>query len=160
MKIGVFPGSFDPITCGHLDIIERASKIFDKVIVGVFVNIHKTPAFSLEERVAFIKEVTSDIPNVTVDSSEGLLVDFVRKKQANIIIRGIRSGTDMEYELQAAYANRMQDKNIETLFITSSSEYCYVSAKTVRELAKFGGNIDGIVPDIINERVIKKLFIK
>lgn len=157
IKRAVYAGSFDPVTNGHLDVIERASKIVDEVIVGVFVNTSKTPSFSADERVEFLKEVTKDIINVKVESFSGLLVDYMRMKDCNLIIRGLRAISDFEYELQIALTNRDIDNNIETIFLMTSSKYCYLSSSIVKEIAKFGGNIDDFVPLSIKDRVLQKL---
>lgn len=156
MKIGVYPGSFDPITKGHLDIIKRASRLMDKVIVGVFNNTSKVPTFSVEERVEFIKQSVSDIPNVSVESFPGLLIDFMHLKEANVIIRGLRAISDFEHELQMYLTNRQLDKNIETIFFMTSSEYSYLSSSLIKEIASFGGNIDDFVPEPIKERIMQK----
>ena len=160
MKIGVYPGSFDPVTKGHLDIIKRASKFVDEVVVGVLNNTSKTPAFKVEERVEFIKRSVNSIPNVKVENFSGLLMDFVHKKGANVIIRGLRAVSDFEYEFQIALANRMQDRDVETIFLMTSSKYSFLSSSIVKELAKFGGNIQGLVSNEILDEVSKRLLIK
>jgi len=160
IKRAVYAGSFDPVTNGHLDVIKRASMILDEVIVGVFVNTNKTQSFSPEERVILLKEVTKDIPNVKVESFSGLLVEFMHSKECNLIIRGLRAISDFEYELQIALTNRDIDKNIETIFLMTSSQYCYLSSSIVKEIARFGGNIDDFVPEPIRKKVIEKLLIK
>ena len=160
MRRAVYAGSFDPVTNGHLDVIKRASLILDEVIVGVFVNTNKTQSFSPEERVILLKEVTKDIPNVKVESFSGLLVQFMHNKKCNLIIRGLRAISDFEYELQIALTNRDIDKNIETIFLMTSSQYCYLSSSIVKEIARFGGNIDDFVPEPIRQKVIEKLLIK
>ncbi len=157
MKRAVYAGSFDPITNGHLDIIHRASEIVDEVIIGVFVNTNKIPSFSAQERVDLIKEVTKDIKNVKVESFEGLLVDFMHQKDCKLIIRGLRAISDFEYELQIALTNRDIDKSIETIFLMTSSQYCYLSSSIVKEIAKFGGNIDDFIAEPIRQKVIEKL---
>lgn len=160
MKIGVYPGSFDPVTKGHLDIIKRASKFVDEVVVGVLTNTSKAPAFSVEERVDFIKRAVGSIPNVKIESFSGLLMDFVHQKGANVIIRGLRAVSDFEYEFQIALANRRQDRDVETIFLMTSSKYSFLSSSIVKELANFGGNIEGLVPGEILEEVTGKLLIK
>ena len=125
MKTAVYPGSFDPVTMGHLDIVERTSQIFDKVIIGVLNNRAKSPLFSVEERVNMLKEVTADLPNVEVQSFAGLLIDFVRKNEAQIIVRGLRAITDFEYELQMAQTNRVMAPEVDTLFLTTNLRYSY-----------------------------------
>lgn len=158
IRRGIYPGSFDPLTKGHLDIIKRASRIMDEVVVGVFINPNKTPTFSVEERVQFIKESTSEIPNIKVESFSGLLVDFMHKEDSNVIIRGLRAISDFEYELQSAIANRTQDRDIETIFLMTSAKYSYLSSSIVKDIARFGGNIEGYVPEILRERVMNKLY--
>ena len=159
MKRAVYPGSFDPCTYGHLDIIKRASQQFDEVVVAVLRNSAKTPLFSVEERVNILKEVTKDIPNVTVDSFSGLVVDFVRKSGAQVIIRGLRAMTDFEYELHMAQTNRILAPDIDTMFLITSLEYAYLSSTTVKEVAQYGGDLERFVfpfiADLLRERVRK-----
>jgi pantetheine-phosphate adenylyltransferase len=156
LRILVYPGSFDPVTNGHLDIIERAAKICDKLIVAVLVNRNKAPVFSIEERVALLKEVLDGKPNIEIAAFSGLLVDFMKKKGANTIIKGLRAVSDFEYEFQMALLNKHLDNNIETLFMMTGINYSYLSSSAVRELASHGGNIKGLVPDIIIDRIYKK----
>ncbi|MCX7951736.1 MAG: pantetheine-phosphate adenylyltransferase [Clostridiales bacterium] len=156
-KIAVYPGSFDPITNGHLDIIERSSKIFDKVIVGVLENPEKkNPLFSVSERVELIKRVTEKFDNVEVESFKGLLIDFMKKKESKIIIKGLRAVSDFEYEFQMALMNNKLDSNIETLFMMTSSQYSYLSSSSVKQVAMYGGCLKGLVPDEITQDIIKK----
>lgn len=136
MKKAIYPGSFDPLTFGHMDIINRASRIVDELVVGVLNNSAKNSLFSLEERVSMIEEMTKDIPNVTVASFDGLLVEFMNKIDATIIVRGLRAVTDFEYELQIAQANHVQDSNIETIFLTSDLSYSYLSSTIVKEIGR------------------------
>lgn len=157
MKIAVYPGSFDPITNGHLDIIKRASKVFDKVIVSILVNSSKTPCFEMEERRALIERVMGDLPNVEVDCFEGLLVNYVRKKDAHVIIKGLRAISDFEYEFQMALANTKIAPDIETLFMMTNQEYSYLSSSIVKELASLGGSLEGLVPDEIMQDIIDKV---
>ena len=157
MNIAVYPGSFDPITNGHLDIITRGSKIYDKLIVAVLVNVDKKALFSIEERVNLIKKVTKDLSNVEVISFEGLLVDFARMKNSKVILKGLRTVADFEYEFQMALMNSKLDPDIETVFMMTSSAYSYVSSSSVKQVAKFGGSIEGLVPiELIKE--IKNKF--
>lgn len=158
MNIFVYPGSFDPITNGHLDIIERASRICDKLLVAVLVNNSKKPLFTLQERVEFIKRVLKDRPDIEVESFSGLLVDFMKDKHANTIIKGLRAVSDFEYELQMALLNKTQNAEIETLFMMTSVNYSFLSSSAVRELAKNGGNIDDFVPECIKDDVLKKFM--
>ncbi len=157
MKRAIYPGSFDPCTLGHLDLIRRAAGMVDELIIGVLINKAKTPLFSVDYRVSMLKEVTKDLPNVTIESFEGLLADFARSKDATIIIRGLRSVTDFEYELQIAQTNKMLNPALETVFLTTSLEYSYLSSSTVREAGAFGGDISGFVPPEI-EPLVRERF--
>ncbi|HJC67798.1 MAG: pantetheine-phosphate adenylyltransferase [Lachnospiraceae bacterium] len=157
MKTAVYPGSFDPVTMGHLDIVERTSQIFDKVIIGVLNNRAKSPLFSVEERVNMLKEVTADLPNVEVQSFAGLLIDFVRKNEAQIIVRGLRAITDFEYELQMAQTNRVMAPEVDTLFLTTNLRYSYLSSSIVKEIAAGGGDISAFVHPYVAERMRMKL---
>ncbi len=157
MKSAVYPGSFDPTTNGHLDIIKRASKIVDKLYVAVLDNPSKTPLFTVEERVSQLKEILKDHDNVKVMSFSGLLVDFVRSVGSNIIVRGLRGVTDFSYEFQMALSNRSLDSNIETLFISADTQYLFFSSSQVKEIAFFNGNIDNMVPDIVKTELQKKM---
>ena len=156
MKIAIYPGSFDPITNGHLDIIERSSRIFDKVIVSVLHNSAKRPAFTAEERVEFIKSATEHLENVETDYFDGLLVDYAKEKSATTIVKGLRAVSDFEYEMQMALMNRRQNPEIETLFLISSSEYSFLSSSIVKEVAHLGGNLDGFVPECIKAEIYHK----
>ena len=152
MKIAVYPGSFDPITCGHLDIIKRSCELFDKVIVAVLNNTQKSPLFSVAERVELIKKCTKDIPNCEVESFSGLLVDFVHQSGANIVIRGLRAISDFEYEFQMALLNKKLAPYIETVFMVTNLNCLYISSSVVKEICHFGGNADGLIPnEIIND---------
>ena len=156
MRIGIYPGSFDPVTQGHLDIIHRASKLVDKLIIGVLVNGAKSPMFSMEARVELIRRVTGDLPNVEVEAAEGLLVDFAARTGAGILVRGLRAVTDFEYELQIAQTNHKLNPFVDTVFLTTSVEYSYVSSSIVREIASYGGDIRQFVPECIVEDIYKK----
>ena len=150
MRVAVYPGSFDPITNGHLDIIERACKIFDKLVVGVLNNKNKKPRFTSDERVMLIKKVTSHIPNVETASFDGLLVDFAREHDASVIIKGLRTVNDFEYEFQMALLDKTLDNDCETMFMMTNSKYSYISSSMVNELAGYKGDLAGLVPtDII-----------
>lgn len=157
MRVAIYPGSFDPITNGHLDIITRGSKVFDKLIVGVLVNIDKVGVFSIEERVDLIKRVTSHLENVEVISFNGLLVDLAKKNNAKVILKGLRAVSDFEYEFQMALMNSQLDSEVETLFMTTSAANSFLSSSSVKQVAKFGGDIKGLVPDDIIDDVIKKI---
>lgn len=160
MAKAVYPGSFDPVTYGHLDVIRRASVLFDEIIIGVLHNYRKSPLFSAEERVNILKEVTKDIPNITIKAFEGLSVDFVRDCQAQVIVRGLRAITDFEYELQMAQTNRILEPRIDTMFLTTSLEYAYLSSTTVKEVALFGEDISKFVPPYVAWQIALKLKAK
>ena len=157
MKTAIYPGSFDPVTFGHLDIIKRSASLADHLIVGVLNNSSKTPLFSVDERVNMIKEVTADIPNVEVLSFSGLLVDFARKHNVQVIIRGLRAVTDFEYELQMAQTNRVLAPDVDTIFLTTSLEYAYLSSTVMKEVANFDGDLSKFAPKEITDAVIEKL---
>ncbi len=145
-KRAIYPGSFDPITNGHLDIIDRSSKIFDEIIVGVLNNRQKNPLFSVDERVSMIKGLVGKYPNVSVDSFDGLLIDYAKEISASIIIRGLRAISDFEYELQIAQTNRVESGNLDTIFLTTSLNYSYLSSTIVKEFASYGADISKFVP--------------
>ena len=157
MITAVYPGSFDPATYGHLDIIKRASISFDRVIVGVLHNSAKSPLFSVEERVKILTKATKDIPNVEVKAFEGLSVNFARENHAQVIVRGLRAVTDFEYELQMAQTNRVLAPDVDTVFLTTSLEYAYLSSTTVKEVAYFDGDIHEFVPEPVVEKVREKM---
>lgn len=156
-KIAVYPGSFDPVTYGHLDIIERSSRIFDRVIVAILENPDKKSLFTREERISMLEEVTSGIENVEVDSFSGLLTHYMSTRNAKIIIKGLRAVKDYEYELQMAMINNKLDSEVETLFMMTN-KYSYISSSAVKQIAQFGGCIKGFVPDEILTRVLKKMM--
>ena len=160
MKIAVYPGSFDPITNGHLDIIERSARIVDELVVGVLNNSAKNSLFSLDERVSMIKEMTDSMPNVTVTSFNGLLVDYMREIDATIIVRGLRAVTDFEYELQIAQTNHVENPEVETIFLTTSLQYSYLSSTIVKEFASYGGDLSKFVPARFIDRIYDKYQIK
>lgn len=157
MKKAIYPGSFDPVTLGHMDVISRSAKLAKELVVVVMVNEGKRPMFSIEERVELLEQVTNDIKNVRVEYYNGLLVDFAKKEQADVIVRGLRAVTDFEYELQMAQTNRVLVPQIDTLFLTTKLEYSYLSSSIVKEVAGFGGDISRFVPDIVREQVMKKV---
>lgn len=157
MSIAAYPGSFDPITNGHLDIVRRASRIFDKVIVTVFINIGKSPMFDIEERVEMVREATRDIPNVEVESSSGLLVDFCRRRGVNVILKGLRAVSDFDYEFQMAQMNKELEDTVETLFMMTSAEHGYLSSSIVKEIARFNGDVSRFVPPGVPERLKQRI---
>ena len=159
MRTAVYPGSFDPVTLGHYDIIERTAKMVDKLIIGVLNNKAKCPLFSAQERVNMLKEVTSSLPNVEIQSFEGLLIDFVRRSHADIVVRGLRAITDFEYELQIAQTNHVENPEVETIFLTTSLQYSYLSSTIVKEFASYGGDISKFVPARFIDRIYEKYHI-
>ena len=156
MSRAIYPGSFDPMTLGHLDIIKRSAEMFDELIVGVLNNTAKSPLFSLEERVNMLKNVVSDIPNVRVAGFDGLLVDFARQNGIHIIVRGLRGVTDFEYELNIAQSNRTVAPDIDTVFLTTDTEYSYLSSSVVKEYASFGVDVSDFVPEAVRDIVRKR----
>lgn len=160
MLKAIYPGSFDPVTYGHLDIIKRSCKIVDKLVVGVLNNNAKMPLFSVEERVRMLKEVTKDLNNIAIVPFDGLLVEFARKINAALIIRGLRAITDFEYELQMSQTNHKLEPGVETMFLTTSIEYSYLSSTTVKEIAAFGGDISLFVPELIGKELKEKMKAK
>ena len=157
MLRGIYPGSFDPVTFGHVDVITRSAGKVDELIVGVLNNKAKSPLFSAEERVRMLEEITKEMPNVRIFPFEGLLVDFARKMKADLVIRGLRAITDFEYELQMAQTNHKLEPELETVFLTTSLEYSYLSSSTVKEVAAFGGDISRFVPEIVAEQIAEKM---
>ncbi len=156
MKRAIYPGSFDPLTLGHMDIIVRSARIVDELVVGVLNNSAKNSLFSLEERVSMIKEMTADIPNLSVASFDGLLVDYMKEINATIIVRGLRAVTDFEYELQIAQTNHVENPDVETIFLTTSLQYSYLSSTIVKEFASYGGDISKFVPERFIDRIYQK----
>ena len=159
MKRAIYPGSFDPLTLGHLDMIERSAKIVDELVIGVLNNSAKNSLFSLDERVSMIKEMTESMPNVTVASFAGLLVDYMKEINATIIVRGLRAVTDFEYELQIAQTNHVENPEVETIFLTTSLQYSYLSSTIVKEFASYGGDISKFVPARFIDRIYEKYHI-
>lgn len=157
MTTAIYPGSFDPVTLGHFDIIKRASKIFDHVIIGVLNNTQKTPLFSLEERVKMLQDAVSGLDNVSVESFEGLLVDFVKQKNTNVVIRGLRALTDFDLEMQMAQSNRIVAPEVDTVFLSTSLEYSYLSSSTVKEYARYGVRLEDFVPECVVSKLIDKM---
>ena len=157
MLRAIYPGSFDPVTLGHLDIIRRSASIADELIVGILNNKAKTPLFSVGERVRMLEEVTKDFPNVKIIPFEGLLVEFAKQMDAKVIVRGLRAITDFEYELQMSQTNHKIEPEIETLFLTTSLEFSFLSSTTVKEVASFGGDITQFVPEVIVKKIKEKI---
>ena len=155
-RIAVYPGSFDPITNGHMDIIRRSARTFDKLYVAVLVNSGKNPAFSIEQRMEWINKATEGLTNVYVDTFSGLLVNYLKEKNARFIIKGLRAVSDFEYEFQMALINHKLDKDTETLFMMTSGKYQYLSSSIVKEVARHGASLDGLVPDVIKEDIMLK----
>ena len=156
MTIGVYPGSFDPVTYGHLDIIKRAANLVDRLIVGVLNNNNKSPLFTTDERVNMIKEVTKDIHNVEVVYFSGLAIEFARMNQAKVMIRGLRAFTDFDSELQLAQSNRVLAQDIDTIFLATSLQHAYVSSSTSKEIALYGGDVSPFVPPVVEKEIINK----
>lgn len=152
----VYPGSFDPVTMGHIDIIERATKVVDELVIGVLVNNSKTPMFTLDERVELLKEATKEFKNVRVEKFEGTTIDFAKMNDAKIIIRGLRAVTDFVAEIQIAQTNQFIDDSIDTMFFATSLDYSFLSSSTVKEMVQFGADITGLVPEVIKNRIIEK----
>lgn len=160
MRVAVYPGSFDPVTNGHLDIIRRAAKLYDRVIVGILNNASKNPVFSAKERKEMIDEATKGIENVSCDIFSGLLVDFAKQQNASVIIKGLRTVADFEYEFQMALLNKALDPEYETVFMMTDSKFSYISSSMVKEVAKYKGELDGFVPPSIAEKIRSKYNIK
>ena len=156
MRTAVYPGSFDPVTLGHLDIIERSARIVDELVVGVLNNSSKNPLFSVEERVNMLEEVTLHLPNVRIEAFDGLLVDFAAKCHAGVAVRGLRAITDFEYELQMSQTNRIMCPELDTIFLTTDLKYAYLSSSSVKEIASFNGDISMCVPEFVAQLIYEK----
>ena len=156
-RIAVYPGTFDPVTNGHIDLVERSLRIFDNVIVAVAENPRKAPLFSIDERIAMLTKVTAKYKNVVIEGFDGLLVDYVKKKRAVGIIRGLRAVSDFEYELQMALMNRRLDNTIETVYLMPSEEYSFITSTIVREAASYGGDVSSLVPKVVVQ-MLRKMF--
>ena len=154
--VAIYPGSFDPLTNGHVDIIQRGSRLFGRIVVAVLVNLEKAPLFSVAERVSIAREVFHDWPNVEVDTFDGLLVDYARRRKASVIVRGLRAVSDFEYELQMALMNRRLNDSVETVFMMPAEPYTYVSSRLVKEVVALGGSVHGLVPDLVERRLREK----
>ena len=155
-RVAIYPGSFDPLTNGHVDIIERGARIFDVIVVAILVNAEKSPLFSKQERVAIVKEVFKGRPNVEVDTFDGLLVDYAARRQAQVIVRGLRAVSDFEVEFQMALMNRRLDPNIETVFMMPAERSSYISSRLIKEVFSLGGRVHGLVPDCVEQRLREK----
>lgn len=156
-RVAVYPGSFDPVTKGHMDIIQRAARQFDHLVVAVLNNLSKKPLFSVEERKELLREATQHLPNVEIDSFRDLLVHYMRQKQAGVIVRGIRSVTDFEYELQMASTNQKLDNEVETIFMMTNPKYSYLSSSVVKEIAMFNGDMSDLVPPVVEQALKAKV---
>jgi pantetheine-phosphate adenylyltransferase len=154
--VAIYPGSFDPLTNGHVDIIQRGSRLFDRIIVGILVNLEKAPLFTVPERVDIAREVFHGRPNVEVDTFDGLLVDYAHSKRATVIVRGLRAVSDFEYELQMALMNRRLRPEVETVFMMPAEPYTYVSSRLVKEVVALGGSVRGLVPGLVEDRLREK----
>ena len=155
-KIAIYPGSFDPLTNGHVDIIQRGSRFFDRIVIAVLINLEKAPLFTVPERVGIAREVFRDWSNVEVDTFDGLLVDYARNRKASVIVRGLRAVSDFEFELQMALMNRRLAPDVETVFMMPAEPYTYVSSRLVKEVVALGGSVNGLVPEIVERRLREK----
>jgi pantetheine-phosphate adenylyltransferase len=155
--LAVYPGSFDPLTNGHVDIISRGARLFDRIIVAILVNAEKAPLFSMDERVEIARVVFADRANVEVDTFDGLLVDYVERRQAQVIVRGLRAVSDFEFEFQMALMNRRLKPNIETVFMMPAEQYTYISSRLIKEVFRLGGSVDGLVPELVQKRLREKV---
>ena len=156
-RVAIYPGSFDPLTSGHVDIIERGARIFDSIIVAILANVEKTPLFSESERVAIIRDVFKDKPNVQVETFNGLLVDYAQRKNATALVRGLRAVSDFEYEFQMALMNRHLAPGIETVFMMPAEQYTYISSRLIKEVFALGGRVHGLVPELVEARLRDKV---
>ena len=155
--IAVYPGTFDPLTNGHVDIITRGAELFDRIIVAILVNAEKSPLFTIDERIEIIRAVFKGEPNVEVDTFDGLLVDYMERKQADVIVRGLRAISDFEFEFQMALMNRRLDAKIQTVFMMPAEQYTYISSRLIKEVVALGGRIHGLVPEIVETRLREKM---
>jgi pantetheine-phosphate adenylyltransferase len=155
--LAVYPGSFDPLTNGHVDIITRGARLFDRIIIAILINAEKSPLFTMSERVEIAREVFKDLPNVEVDTFDGLLVDFVARRKAQVIVRGLRAVSDFEFEFQMALMNQRLNGKIETIFMMPAEQYTYTSSRLIKEVFRLGGRVHGLVPDMVEERLRRKI---
>jgi len=155
--VAIYPGSFDPLTNGHIDIIQRGSRLFDRIIVGVLLNLEKAPLFTVKERVAIARDVFQGWHNVDVETFDGLLVDFAHKKDASVIVRGLRAVSDFEFEFQMALMNQRLNSRIETVFMMPAEQYTYISSRLIKEVFKLGGRVNGLVPELVEQRLREKV---
>ena len=155
-QLAIYPGSFDPLTNGHVDIIQRGSRIFDRIVIAILLNVEKSPLFTVAERVEIARDVFSGYPNVEVDTFDGLLVEYARRKRAGVIVRGLRAISDFEYEMQMALMNRRLNHDVETVFMMPAEPYTYVSSRLVKEVVALGGTVTGLVPRLVEERLREK----
>jgi pantetheine-phosphate adenylyltransferase len=155
-NIAIYPGSFDPLTNGHVDIIQRGSKLFDRIVIAILLNIEKSPLFTVQERVEIARDVFRDYPNVEVDTFDGLLVEYARRKRASVIVRGLRAISDFEYEMQMALMNRHLNPDVETVFMMPAETYTYVSSRLVKEVVALGGSVTNLVPSLVESRLREK----
>ena len=155
-QLAIYPGSFDPLTNGHVDIIQRGSKMFDRIVVAILLNVEKAPLFTVAERVEIAREVFAGYPNVEVDTFDGLLVEYARRKRAGVIVRGLRAISDFEYEMQMALMNRHLNPDVETVFMMPAETYTYVSSRLVKEVVALGGSVTGLVPTLVEDRLREK----
>jgi pantetheine-phosphate adenylyltransferase len=155
--LAVYPGSFDPLTNGHVDIITRGARLFDRIVVAVLINAEKSPLFTIDERVEIARAVFTDMPNVEVDTFDGLLVDYVERRNADVIVRGLRAVSDFEFEFQMALMNQRLNGRIDTIFMMPAEQYTYISSRLIKEVFRLGGRVHGLVPDMVEERLRRKL---
>ena len=155
-RLAIFPGSFDPLTNGHVDIIQRGARLFDRIVVAILLNVEKSPLFTVDERVDIAREVFAAYPNVEVDTFDGLLVEYARRKHAGVIVRGLRAISDFEYEMQMALMNRHLNPDVETVFMMPAETYTYVSSRLVKEVVALGGSVTGLVPTLVEDRLREK----
>jgi len=158
--LAVYPGSFDPLTNGHVDIIERGARLFDRIVVAILVNAEKSPMFTMAERVEIARAVFKDHPNVEVDTFDGLLVNYMQRRRANVIVRGLRAVSDFEYEMQMALMNRELARTVETVFMMPAAQYSFISSRLIKEVFSLGGKVHGLVPDLVEKKLQERRTIR